>query len=93
LHIREHGFAFGRQEKKKFFRSQKTVIEQIILRGISNGEFRNCDAKKMSDILMGSLRGIVLSIALDEDVHITPRMLNEFIFQGLLTAGKEKTLP
>jgi len=93
LHIREHGFIFGREEKKKFFKSQKKLVEQIILKGISNGEFRNCDAKKMSDMLMGSLRGIVLSIALDDDVRITPEMLNEFIFQGLLTARKERALP
>jgi AcrR family transcriptional regulator len=93
LHIREHGFVFGREEKRKFFKSQKKLIEQIILKGISNGEFRNCDAKKMSDVLMGSLRGIVLSIALDDDVHITPQMINEFIFQGLLTSSKEKALP
>jgi AcrR family transcriptional regulator len=89
LHIREHGFTFGREEKKQFFRSQKKVIERIILKGISTGEFRDCDAKKMSDILMGSLRGIVLSVALDDDVRITHKMVSEFIFRGLLTLGKE----
>ena len=93
LHVREHGFAFGMEEKKKFFKRQKKIIEQIILKGISTGEFRNCDAKKMADILMGSLRGIILSIALDNNVYITQKMLKEFIFQGLLTGSKEKALP
>jgi hypothetical protein len=41
----------------------------------------------------GFVEGIILSIALDNNVHITPKMLKEFIFQGLLTGSKEKALP
>lgn len=89
LHIREHGFTFGVNEKKQFFRNQRELIERIIRRGICSGEFRNCNAKDMAKIIMGSLRGIVLSMALDEDVHVTPKMLNEFIFNGLLKSTKK----
>jgi AcrR family transcriptional regulator len=88
LHIREHGFTFGVHEKRQFFRKQRTLIENIIQRGIKSGEFRKCNADHMAKMIMGSLRGIILSMALDDDVHITPKMLNEFIFNGLLTAGK-----
>jgi len=88
LHIREHGFAFGVHEKRQFFRKQRALIENIIQKGIQSGEFRKCNADHMAKMIIGSLRGIILSMALDDDVHITPKMLNEFIFNGLLTAGK-----
>ena len=89
LHIREHGFAFGVHEKRQFFRKQRELIENIIQKGIQSGEFRKCNPKDMAKIIMGSLRGIVLSMALDDDVHITPKTLNEFVFKGLLTARKK----
>jgi AcrR family transcriptional regulator len=85
LHIREHGFTFGVQEKKNFFRKQRDLVGRLIQRGIRTGEFRKCDADDMAKVIMGSLRGILLSMALDDDVHITPQMLNEFIFNGLLS--------
>jgi AcrR family transcriptional regulator len=88
LHIREHGFTFGVHEKRQFFRKQKTLIENIIQRGIQSGEFRKCNADHMAKMIMGSLRGIILSMALDDDVHITPKMLNEFVFNGLMTSGR-----
>jgi len=83
LHIREHGFTFGVQEKKKFFRKQRALVERLIQRGIRTGEFRKCNADDMAKVIMGSLRGVILSMALDDDVHITPQMMHEFIFNGL----------
>ncbi|OGW43362.1 MAG: hypothetical protein A2Y66_06050 [Nitrospirae bacterium RBG_13_41_22] len=92
LHIREHGFAFGVAEKKKFFTKQRELVEQILQKGIQSGEFRKCNAKDMAKIIMGSLRGIILSMALDDGVTITPKMLNEFIFNGLLRADKREEI-
>ena len=89
LHIREHGLSFGIDKKRAFFRQQTKLIENIIIKGIHSGEFRKCNAKDMAKIIMGSLRGIILSMALDDDVIITPKMLNEFIFNGLLRADKK----
>ena len=89
LHIREHGFTFGVQEKKNFFRKQRELVERLIQRGIQTGEFRKCNADDMAKVIMGSLRGVILSMALDDDVHITPQMMNEFIFNGLLTPAQK----
>ena len=89
LHIREHRFSFGIDKKRAFLRQQTKLIENIIIKGIHSGEFRKCNAKDMAKIIMGSLRGIILSMALDDDVIITPKMLNEFIFNGLLRADKK----
>jgi len=87
LHIREHGFSFGAHEKRQFFSQQRKLIEKIIHRGIQSGEFRKCNPEQMATILMGSLRGLVLSIALD-DAHITPEMLSELVYRGLLAVGR-----
>jgi len=89
LHIREHGFTFGVQEKKNFFRKQRELVERLIQRGIRTGEFRKCNAADMAKVIMGSLRGVILSMALDDDVHITPQMMNEFIFNGLHTPARK----
>jgi AcrR family transcriptional regulator len=89
LHIREHGFTFGVQEKKNFFRKQRELVEWLIQRGIRTGEFRKCNAADMAKVIMGSLRGVILSMALDDDVHITPQMMNEFIFNGLHTPARK----
>jgi AcrR family transcriptional regulator len=90
LHIREHGFTFGVQEKQKFFRKQRELIRQIVQRGIASGEFRRCDPEDMATMIMGSLRGIVLSVALDDDVHISPQLMREFILQGLLSPSASR---
>lgn len=90
LHIRGHGFRFGMDEKRQFFRKQRRLIEKIILRGIRTGEFRRCNAREMAKIIMGSLRGILLSMALDDDVIVTPNGLNEFVLNGLLRKDKKE---
>lgn len=51
---------------------------------MQGGEFRKHDAKETAKIIQGSLRGIILSIAVDNDVIADPKMLTEFVLQGLL---------
>jgi len=45
LHFREHGFTFGLEEKKKFFRQQADHLKRIIKKGVLAGEFRKCNAR------------------------------------------------
>jgi AcrR family transcriptional regulator len=89
LHIREHGFTFDLKEKKQFFLSQRSLIEKIINKGVRAGEFRRCNVRETAKLVMGSLRGITLSMALDEDGFVKPEMLDEFFFQGLLSTEKK----
>lgn len=88
LHIREHGFSFDIDKKRAFFRQQIKLFEKIIIEGIHSGEFRKCNAKDMAKIIMGSLRGIILSVALD-DVVVTPKNLNEFVLKGILKVDQK----
>lgn len=90
LHFREHGFAFAMNEKKQFLRRQQKLIEKIILSGIRSGEFRRCNAKEMSSIIMGTLRGTILLIATDGDVIVTSRGLSEFVLKGLLRKDRKE---
>lgn len=84
LHIREHGFVFGMDIKRRFFGEQRQLIEQIIVKGIREGQFRKCDSKETARIIVSALRGIVLSMALD-NVIVTPGVLNELVLNGLMT--------
>jgi AcrR family transcriptional regulator len=86
LHIKEHGFSFGTNEKRLFFLKQRKLIEKIILHGIQKGEFRKCNARETAKIILGSLRGVVLSMTLEEDYTIKPERLSEFVLHGLLSA-------
>ncbi len=89
LHLREHGFAFGMNEKRQFFRSQRELIEKILVKGIRAGEFRKCNAADMAKVILGSVRGVIVSMALDEGVVVKPETMDEFIFEGLLIAHKK----
>ena len=89
LHIRERGFTFDLKEKKQFFLSQRSLIEKIINKGVRTGEFRKCNIRETAKLVMGSLRGITLSMALDEDGFVRPEVLDEFFFQGLLSTEKK----
>jgi len=84
LHIREHGFTFGLQEKKHFFRQQIDHLEKVIKRGTRSGEFRECNARDMAKIIVGSLRGILISTALDEGPGVSPGMLSRFFLNNLV---------
>lgn len=84
LHIREHGFSFGLREKRAFYRFQRALFEEIIERGIRSGEFRRCDAARMATVIVASLRGAVLSAALD-NIVIPADTLGQFVVHGLRT--------
>jgi AcrR family transcriptional regulator len=90
LHIREHGFTFAMDKKKQFLRRQQKLIEKIVLSGIRSGEFRRCNAKEMSNIIMATLRGTILSIAIDGDVIVSSRGLSEFVLKGLLRKDRKE---
>lgn len=84
VHIRELGFTFALEQKRQFFKNQIRLVEKIIDRGIQTGEFRKCNVKEAAKIIMGTLRGVMLSMALDKDVNVTSEGLNDLILNGLL---------
>lgn len=89
VHIRELGFTFALEHKRQYMRSQRRLVEKIIDKGIRTGEFRRCNAKETAKIIMGTLRGIILSMAMDKDVIVTARRLTELLLNGLLRSDKQ----
>ncbi|TAL27397.1 MAG: TetR/AcrR family transcriptional regulator [Nitrospirae bacterium] len=81
---REHGFAFGIEIKKKFFRSQRKLLEDIIRKGIKAGVFRKCDVEESAKIIFGAIRGFVLSIVVEPDSLFLPEECSNLILNGLV---------
>jgi AcrR family transcriptional regulator len=89
INIREHGFSFGGEIKRKFFASQIKLLVEILEKGIRDHEFRECDTEETARIIMATLRGIVLAMVLEGGTVITEKGLGDLIMRGLLRAGKE----
>jgi len=90
INIREHGFAFGRDVKRKFLRGQIELLMKILNEGIIDRVFRECNTEEASKIIMATLRGIVLSMVLEGESVITERGLGELIIRGLLRTDREE---
>ena len=88
INIREHGFAFGRNVKRKFLRSQVELLMNILNEGINEQVFRECNTEEAAMIIMATLRGIVLSMVLEGQSVITERGLGDLIIRGLLRTDK-----
>ena len=88
INIREHGFAFGRDVKRKFLRSQIELLMKVLNKGITDKVFRECNTEEAARIIMATLRGIVLSMVLEGERVITERGLGDLIIRGLLRTKK-----
>lgn len=84
IHIKEHSFTFGSDIRKEYFQKQINTIREIIIKGINTGEFRKCDVHENAKLIMGAIRGIVLSMAIEDERFITAKGLNRLLMNGLL---------
>ncbi len=82
---REKGFTFGIDIKREFFKRQKEVIKGIIEKGIKKGIFVNCNIEEATRIVMGIIRGFVLSLVVDPDNLFDAGHCSELILSGLLS--------
>lgn len=86
---REHGFAFGLEIKKKFFRGQRRLLEDIIRKGIKSGVFRRCNVEESAKIIIGAIRGFVLSIVVEAEALFSPEECSNLILNGLIRRDKK----
>jgi AcrR family transcriptional regulator len=91
INIREHGFSFGLEIKQKFLSSQIGLLVKILTGGISSRVFRECDTEETARIIMATLRGIMLAMAMEGGSVITEKGLGDLIIRGLLRDEGEKT--
>ncbi|MFA4920232.1 MAG: TetR/AcrR family transcriptional regulator [Thermodesulfovibrionales bacterium] len=81
---REHGFAFGLEMKRKFFKKQRGLIENIIRQGIQSGVFKKVDVQKTARIIFSVIRGFILSIIVEPDSLFSPEECSNLILNGLV---------
>ena len=81
---RDPGFSFGIEIKKKFFRQQRNVIEEILKKGISSGQFRECNTQEVSKVIFSLVRGFIVSLVIEPDALFSPEDCGDLILGGLL---------
>jgi len=85
LQGREHGFAFGLDIKRKFFKRQRNLIENIVRQGIQSGVFRNVNVQETAKIIFSVIRGFYLSIAIEPDSIFSSDACSKLILNGLIS--------
>lgn len=89
LQGREHGFAFGLDIKRKFFKRQRNLIGNIIRQGTQSGVFRNVNVQETAKIIFSVIRGFYLSIAVEPDSLFSPDACSKLILNGLVRRSKK----
>jgi AcrR family transcriptional regulator len=89
INIREHGFGFGLEIKRKFLRSQIRLLVNILSEGARDREFRKINTEEAARIIMATLRGIVHSMVMDGESIVTEKGLVDLILKGLVRTDKE----
>lgn len=84
LQGRELGFSFGLDRKREFLRERRKLIADIIRKGMKTGVFRECDADEAAWIIFNMLRGVVVSMVIDEEVLCATDAYVELVLHGLL---------
>lgn len=88
-HLRERGFDYAMTVKKKFLAHQADLLTHIIREGIKTNTFRRCDPDETAHIIMGFLRGIVISIAI-MNIPVTVAGVREMIVGGVMKDERTK---
>jgi AcrR family transcriptional regulator len=81
---RDPGFSFGIEIKKKFFRQQRNVIEEILKKGISSSTFRECNTQEVAKVIFSIVRGFIVSLVIEPDALFSSEECCDLILNGLL---------
>jgi AcrR family transcriptional regulator len=81
---RIRGFTFGLDLRRDFFRERRSIIAEIIKRGIESGDFARCDAEQYACIIFNTLRGLIVSMVIDEGALFTADDCIDLVLHGLL---------
>jgi AcrR family transcriptional regulator len=84
---KDQGFSFGVDLKRKFAKKQRRLIQSIINNGIKSGDFAQCNEEEIARIIIGIIRGYVLSIVIDPENLFSVEECNNFVMAGLKNNG------
>ncbi|GLI53047.1 MULTISPECIES: TetR/AcrR family transcriptional regulator [Thermodesulfovibrio] len=91
MHSKEHGFTFGVEIKREFFKTEKMLLKKLINEGINSGDFTECNSEEVAKLIMHILRGYVLSVVVDPENLIDPDECVKIIFNGLLKVKRDSS--
>lgn len=77
------GFGFGLELKRKFSIKQRKLVQAIIDSGIKSGDFARCNVEEAARIIIGIVRGYVLSIVIDPQNLFSIDECSKFVIAGL----------
>ena len=86
---KEQGFTFGIKARKRFFREQRRIVEEIVRKGIASGRMRNCRVEEVAKIIICALRGFLLSMLVEPDALFSPEECSRLVLEGLLANNPE----
>lgn len=89
INIREHGFGFGLEIKRKFLRSQTRLLVNILTEGTNGREFRKFNTEEVARTIMATLRGIVHSMVMEGKSIVSEKGLVDLILKGLVRTDKK----
>jgi AcrR family transcriptional regulator len=87
---KDQGFGFGADLKRKFAKKQRKLIQTIISKGIRSGVFAQCNVKETARIIIGIIRGYVLSIVVDPENLFSVEECSKFVMAGLQNNGSRR---
>jgi len=87
---KDQGFGFGVDLKRKFAEQQRELIHKIINNGVESGVFAKCNVEEAARIIIGIVRGYVLSIVVDPQNLFSVKECNSFVVAGLKNNGKQR---
>lgn len=87
---KDQGFSFGVDLKRKFAKKQRRLIQKIINKGIESGDFARCNVREVARIIIGIIRGYVLSIVVDPENLFSVDECNKFVVAGLKKNGNQQ---
>lgn len=84
---KDQGFGFGVELKKEFAIKQRKLVQTIIRNGINSGDFARCNVEEAARIIVGIVRGYVLSIVVDPENLFSIGECSKFVIAGLKNNG------
>lgn len=84
LQGREWGFTFGIDLKREYFKERRKILAGIIEKGIAAGVFGGSDAEQSARVIFNILRGVIVSMIVDEDALFPAEECVKLVLHGLL---------
>lgn len=84
LQGREGGIASCAEMKGDFFKKRRRLLESMIAKGVEDGVFKPCNVGEAAKVIINLLRGIVVSVIVEEDAIPSADESSSFILNGLL---------